>query len=71
MTADSGEPMGLPTHMYSLYTALDMHHTVKLGYGVDNPGEVGSTAVYPPSRIRINSVRTVANATLQYSDRIL
>ena len=36
-----------------------------LSYGVDNPGEVGSTAVYPPSWIRVNSVRKVANATLQ------
>ena len=38
---------------------------MKLRYGVDNPGEVGSTAVYLPSWIRINSVRKIANATLQ------
>ena len=44
-----------------------MHHAVKLWYSVDNPGEVGSTAVYPPSWIRINSVRKVANTTLQLS----
>ena len=42
-----------------------MHHAVKLRYGVDNLGEVGSTAVYPPSWIHVNSVRKVANATLQ------
>ena len=65
MTADSGEPIGLPTRAYPLYTAPGMHHTVKLQYGVDNMGEVGSTEVYPPSWIRVNSVRKIANATLQ------
>ena len=32
-------------------------------------GEVGSTAVYPPSWIRVNSVRKIANATLQFMSR--
>ena len=52
-----------------LYTASGtcMHRTVKLQYSVDNLGEVGSTALYPPSWIWINSVCKVANAaqTLQ------
>ena len=66
--ADSGEPIGLPARAYllPLYTVPGMHHAVKVRYGVDNPGEVGSTAVFPPSWIRINSVHKVANATLQY-----
>ena len=34
-----------------LYTATGMHHTMKLWYSVDNPGEVRSTAVYLPSWI--------------------
>ena len=38
VTADSGEPTGLPTRAYPSYTAPGMHHTVKLRYGVDNPG---------------------------------
>ena len=50
VTADSGKPTGLPACAYPLYTAPGIHHAVKLRYGgVDNPGEVGSTAVYPPS----------------------
>ena len=48
VTADSGEPTGLPACAYSSYTAAGTYHTVKLRYGVDNPGEVRSTAVYPP-----------------------
>ena len=66
MTADSGKPTGFPACAYP-----DTHHTVKLSYGVDNPGEVGSTAVYPPSWIRVNSVRKVANTTLQYVWRVI
>ena len=67
VTADSGKPIGLPARAYPLYTAPGMHHAVKVRYGVDNPGEVGSTAVFPPSWIRVNTVRKVANrnATLQ------
>ena len=57
---------GLPTRPYPLYIAPGMQHSVKLRYGVDNPGEAGSTVVYPPSWIRVNSVRKVANATLQF-----
>ena len=68
MTADSSKPTGFPAHTYPSYTAPGMYHTVKLSYGVDNPGEVGSIAVYPPSWIRVNSVRKVANATLQSED---
>ena len=49
-----------------MHTPPGMHHTVKLWYGIDNLGEVGSTAVYPPSWIRVNSVRRFANATLQW-----
>ena len=49
VTADSGKPTGLPARAYPPYTAPGMHHVMKLRYGVDNPGEVGSTAVYPPS----------------------
>ena len=49
VTADSGKPTGLPAHAYPSYTAPGTYHTVKLSYGVDNPGEVRSTAVYPPS----------------------
>ena len=66
VTADSGKPKGLPARAYPLYTAPGIHHTVKLRYSVDNPGEVRSTAVYPPSWIRVNSVRKVAKATLQF-----
>ena len=69
MTADSGKPTGLPARAYPSYTAPGTYHTVKLSYGVDNPGEVGSTAVYPPSWIRVNSVRKVANATLQFEEK--
>ena len=47
--ADSGKPTCLPACTYPLYTAPGMYHTVKLLYGVDNPGEVGSTAVYQSS----------------------
>ena len=65
MTADSGEPTGFPARAYPLYTAPSMHHAVKVQYGVHNPGEVGSTAVFQPSWICVNSVRKVANATLQ------
>ena len=36
---------------YPLCTAPGMHHAMKLWYGIDNPGEVGSTAVYLPSWI--------------------
>ena len=38
---------------------------MKLWYSIDNPGEVRSTAVYPPSWNCINSVHKVANATLR------
>ena len=48
---------GLPARAYPPYTAPSMHHAVKLWYGVDNQGKVGSTTVYPPSWIRVNSVR--------------
>ena len=65
MTADSGKPTGLPARAYPSYIAPGMYHTVKLSYGVDNQGEVGSSAVYPPFWIRVNSVRKVPNATLQ------
>ena len=34
-----------------------------------SPGEVGPTAVYLPSWIRVNSVHKVANATLQFMSR--
>ena len=72
MTADSGKPTGLPARAYLSYTAPGTYHTVKLSYSVDNPGEVGSTAVYPPSWIRVNSVhvRKVANATLQLDFKV-
>ena len=56
-----------PCTRISPYTAPGMHHIVKLRYGVDNPCEVGSTAVYLPSWIHVNSVCKVANATLQFS----
>ena len=46
MTADSGKPTGLPARAYPLYITPSMHHTMKRRYGVYNPGEVGSTAVY-------------------------
>ena len=68
MTADSGKPTGFPTRAYPSYTAPGVYHTAKLTYGVDNPGEVGSTAVYPLSWIRVNSVSKVVNATLQFVD---
>ena len=70
MTADSSEPTGLPAHAYPPpYTAPGMHHTVKLRYGVDNPGEIGSTAVYPPSWIRVNFVHKVQrNLTVSYNE---
>ena len=60
VTADSGKPTGFPACAYPSYTAPVTYHTVKLSYSVDNPGEVGSTAVYPPSWIRVNSVCKVA-----------
>ena len=47
MKADSGKSTGLPARAYPPYTAPGVHHAVKLRYGVDNPGEVGSTVVYP------------------------
>ena len=47
------------------YTAPDTHNIAKVWYSIVNLGEVGSTAVYLPSWNRINSVRKVANATLQ------
>ena len=62
MTTDSGKPTGLPARAY---TAPGMHHAVKLWYGIDNLGEVGYTAVYPPSWIRVDSVRLLP-ATLQF-----
>ena len=43
------KPTGLPTRAYPSYTAPGMYRTMKLLYNVDNPGKVGSTAVYPPS----------------------
>ena len=49
MTADSGEPTGHPACAYLPYTAPGMYHIMKLQYGIDNPGEVKSTAVYLPS----------------------
>ena len=49
MTADSGKPTDLPARTYPLYTAPGMHYAVKLSKDVDNLGEVGSAAVYPPS----------------------
>ena len=51
VTADSGKPTDFParTYMYPSYTTPGTYHTVKLLYDVDNPDEVGSTAVYPPS----------------------
>ena len=67
MTADSGEFAGLSASTYPFpYTAPDMHPAVKLQYSVNNPGKVGSTAVYLSSWIRVNYVLKVANATLQY-----
>ena len=69
MTADSGKLTGFPACVYPLYTAPDTDHTVELLYGIDNPGEVGFTAMYPPSWIRVNSVRKVANATLQFEEK--
>ena len=68
-----GKSTGLPARAYSLYTAPGMHHIMKLRYGVDNPGEVGFTAVYLPSWICVNSVHVckVANATLQFPDYCL
>ena len=49
--ADSGEPIGLPAHAYPSYTDPGTYHTVKPWYSIDNLGEVGSTAVYPPFKI--------------------
>ena len=49
VTADSCKPTGLPARAYPLYTAPGMNHAVKLRYSIDNLGEIGSTAVYPPS----------------------
>ena len=49
VAADSGKPTGLLARTYTLYIAPGMHYTVKFRYIVDNPGEVRSTAVYPPS----------------------
>ena len=40
---------GLPARAYPLYTAPGIHHAMKVRYSIDNPVEVGSTAVYPPS----------------------
>ena len=48
MTADSGKPTGLLAHtyMYLSYTAPGTYRIVKRG--IDNFGEVGSSAVYQP-----------------------
>ena len=71
LTADSGKPTGLLAHAYLPYTAPGMYHTMKLQYSIDNPDEIMSTAVYPPSWNRIDSVHKIANATLQWSHNLL
>ena len=45
----------LQASLHACTTCTQLQVCIKLWYGIDNPGEVGSTAVYPPSWIRVNS----------------
>ena len=61
----------LHVHIPCTHAAPGMHHTVKLRYSVDNPGQVGSTPVYLPSWIRVNTVCKVAYMTNSHHAQLI